>query len=117
MCPVQALDHVVHIILQYGGTIETLICAYKQNDTWEHVQSADMIVVVCTATKQLKLHHQGIDPDLVGSHSRQAGGAMTLKRRGYDDTTIKNSVGELALHFYNISTIKSHISLRIFPKK
>ena len=76
-----------------------------------------MIVVVCTVTKQLELHHQGIDPDLVGSHLLRAGGAIKLKLHGYDDTTMKNLAGGPALPFYNIPTIKSHISLKMFPKK
>ena len=79
----------VHTILQDCGTTYTLLCAYKRSSTWEHVQLADMIAVVLTATKQLKLHHHRIDLDLVGSHSLQAGGTMALKINGCDDTTIK----------------------------
>ena len=33
ICPAQSLDHVWHTILQYDGTTEALLCAYKQNDT------------------------------------------------------------------------------------
>ena len=40
------------------------------------------------AVKDLNLHQQGIDPDLVGAHSLRAGGAMALKLHGYNDTTI-----------------------------
>ena len=58
--------HVVHTTLQDGGITDKLLCEYKCNNTWEHVQSEDMIMLVRTATKQLKLHHQGINPDLVG---------------------------------------------------
>ena len=91
MLSVKALANVLHTILQDGVTTDTLIFAYKRNNIWEHVQSADMILVVRTATKQLKLHHQGINTDLVGSHSLQAGGAMALKLYGYDETTIKTN--------------------------
>ena len=84
MWPVKALAHVVHTILQYGGTTNTLLCAYKRSNTWEHLQSADMIMVERTTTKQLKLNHQGIDPDLFGSHLLRVGGAMALKIHGCD---------------------------------
>ena len=33
MCLVKDLSHVVHTILQYEGTIDTLLCAYKRNNT------------------------------------------------------------------------------------
>ena len=89
MFPVKALAHMVHTILQNGGTTDTLLCAYKCRDTWWHVQSADIIVVVCTSTKHLKLQQKGIYPDLVGYHSLRAGGNMVLKLHDYEDTTIK----------------------------
>ena len=41
------------------------------------------------AVKSLKLHEQGFDPDLVGSHSLRAGGAMALKLMKYKDSTIR----------------------------
>ena len=116
MCPVKALARVVYTILQDGGTTYTLFCEFKRNNKWEHVQLAVIIVVVHTVTKQMELRHQGIGPDLVGSHSLQEGGAVALKLHGYDDTTIKNSSGGLVSPFYNIFTIKFHIYLKIFPK-
>ena len=69
MCLVKSLARVVHTILQDGGTKDTLLCAFKYNDTWEYFQSAGIIVLVRTSTKQLKLYHEGIDPDLIVSHS------------------------------------------------
>ena len=69
MLSVKSLANVLHTILQDGVTTDTLIFAYKRNNIWEHVQSADMIVLVRTVTKQLKIHHQDIDPELVGAHS------------------------------------------------
>ena len=69
MCLFKALARVVHTILQDGGTKDTLLCAFKYNDTWEYFQSAGIIVLVRTSTKQLKLYHEGIDPDLIVSHS------------------------------------------------
>ena len=86
---VKALARMVHTILHDGGTTDTLLYAYKRNNKWEYFQSAEMIMVVCTTTKHLKLHHQRIDNDLVGSHSLRGGGAMALKLHSYYDTTIK----------------------------
>ena len=37
----------------------------------------------------MNLAHKGIDPDLLGSHSLRAGGAMALKLQNYADTTIQ----------------------------
>ena len=86
--------------------------------------------------KELKLHENGIDPDLVSAHSLRAGGAMTLKLNGIKDTTIMkisrwtlltflqyihNQIAHLAedisnkmsieLPFVNVATIEpSHIN-------
>ena len=52
------------------------------------VDSKHMITCVRKMVTSLQLHKQGIDPDLVGTHSLRAGGVMALKLHGYDDTTI-----------------------------
>jgi len=44
---------------------------------------------VHTAAKSLNLQDKGIDPDLIGTHSLRAGGAMALKIMGYNDSTIR----------------------------
>ena len=62
----------------------------KTNTEWVPVESHHMVAEVRDTEKPLKLHLQEIDPDLVGAHSLRAGGAMTLKLHGYDDTTIMN---------------------------
>ena len=113
MFPVKSLAHVVHTILQDGNNTDTLslTCAYKLSNTWEHVQSADIIVVVCTATKHLKLHQKSIYPNLVGSQLLQSGGAMVLKIHGCDDTTIKKIGSWTRLTFLQyIHNQISHIS-------
>ena len=117
MFTVQSFAHVLHTILQDGGTTEILLCEYKHNNTWEHVQSADNSAVVRTSTKQLKLHHKCIDPVLDVSHSLREGGAMALKFYGYDYTTIK-TFGR-----WNILTFLQYMHNQIihiskdFPKK
>ena len=98
----------VHTILQDGGTTDTIFYAYKCSDTWEHVQSVDMITVVHTATNNLKLHQKVINTDLVGSHLLRAGGAMALKLHGYYDTTIKKIGRWTSLSF--LQYIQSQIS-------
>ena len=44
--------------------------------------------MVRDTARELKLHEQSIDPDLIRAHSLRTGGAMALKLHGYDDTTI-----------------------------
>ena len=55
--------------------------------------------MVRTEAQQLNLSAQGIDPDLVGSHSLRAGGAMALKLHGYEDTTTKKMGRWIGLTF------------------
>ena len=88
-CPVKALARQVNYILSAGGTTESLLCTYF-TDTGEEeaVTSKDMITAVRSATKLLNLDGVGICPDLVGSHSLRAGGAMAMKLHGETDTTI-----------------------------
>ena len=45
--------------------------------------------MVRQSAADLNLHEKGIDPDLIGSHSLRAGGAMALKLHNYADTTIQ----------------------------
>jgi hypothetical protein len=88
-CPIQALAHRVHHILSSpSGTSENHICDYYDNGEWFSITASDIVKLVKVATRQLQLNKQAIDPDMVGSHSLRAGGAMALKLHGYDDTTI-----------------------------
>ena len=87
-CPVKALACRVHHILSNGGEKDRLLCDYCDKGVWHSVTSADMRKTLRDAVKELKLHHQGIDPDLVGVHSLRAGGAMALKLSGQTDTII-----------------------------
>ena len=87
-CPIKALAYRVHHILSHGGSKDTLLCDYFQNTTWHSITSQHIINMVRGAASKLKLHEQGIDPDLIGAHSLRAGGAMALKLHGFADTTI-----------------------------
>ena len=89
-CPIKALAYRIDHINQHSPdhTIDRLLCAFYDNDTWNTVASVDIVIGVRKAAKHLKLHEQGIDPDLIGAHSLRAGGAMALRLHGFDDTTI-----------------------------
>ena len=88
-CPVGALAmRINHLNIHKGNEDDRLLCDYYHNDMWHSTQSNDIIKFVRTAAKLLKLHEQGIDPDLIGAHSLRAGGAMALRLHGFDDTII-----------------------------
>ena len=88
-CPIKALALRVHHILTNGGTTDSLLCEFYEDDKTGHISSKDMIVLLRAAAKTLQLQKQAIDPDLIGAHSLRSGGAMALKLHGYDDTTIR----------------------------
>ena len=88
-CPIQALAYRIHHILSNGGTSNNLLCDYYEEGSWHSIESKDMVAIVRHSVKCLNLHKNGIDPDLVGSHSLRAGGAMALKLHKHSDTTIK----------------------------
>ena len=88
-CPVRALAFRIHHLNTYDGNVENrLLCEYFKDDEWHSVNSTDIIALVRSAAKLLKLHEQGIDPDLIGAHSLRAGGAMALRLHGFSDTVI-----------------------------
>ena len=88
--PVKATARRIHHILSNGGDESSIISAYMTADgTWNTVSSAQMRSGVRNSVKQLNLHKNGIDADLVGVHSLRAGGAMALKLSGESDTTIQ----------------------------
>ena len=86
--PIAALAQRIHHILQHGGNNESLLCDYWDNDQFHSITSQDVINMVQASAKSLQLDRQAIDPDLIGAHSLQAGGAMALKLHGQSDTTI-----------------------------
>jgi hypothetical protein len=88
-CPVKALAHrISHINAHRSEGEDRLLSDYYINDAWHSITSQDIISVVRTSAKLLRLSDQGIDPDLIGAHSLRAGGAMALRLHGFDDTTI-----------------------------
>ena len=87
-CPGRALAYMVHHILSNGGTEDTLLCSVFDKGKWNPIQAHQIVSTVRDTARDLELHKQGINPDLIGAHSLRAGGAMALKLHGYDDTTI-----------------------------
>ena len=63
---VAALACRVAHILSCGGTEENLLCDYFQTNTWEALQSYDIVSAIQGAPKTFKLQEQGIEPDLIG---------------------------------------------------
>ena len=116
-CPITALAHRVHHIISNGGNNDTLLCDYHENEQWSSVTSQDIIQLVRATVKSLNLHQNGIDADLVGSHSLRAGGAMALKLHNHSDTTIKKMGRWSSLTFLQyIHTQISHLLAKDISK-
>ena len=115
-CPIQALAHIVHHILDNKGTTDSLLCDYCVDGQWASITSADIITLVRATVRSLGLHQNGIDPDLVGSHSLRAGGAMALKLHNHSDTTIKKWADGHLLRFYSIFIHRYHIYPRTYRR-
>ena len=110
-CPIQALARRVHHVLHHKGTVNNLLCDYWKDGQWMSINSIDIINLVRSSVKTLGLHKNGIDADLVGSHSLRAGGAMALKLNNHSDTTIKKMGRWSSLTFLQyIHTQISHLS-------
>lgn len=117
VCPVKAVAHIVHHIIDNGGTEETLLCHYYADDEWHTVTSPCIVAAVREAAKQLKLPQHGIDLDLIGAHSLRAGGAMAIKLHGYSDTTIMKMGQWTSLTFFQyIHNQIAHLSKDISKK-
>ena len=88
--PVHATARCVPHILLNGGSEDNLLSNYITDDgKWDTVTALDMLRGIRQSGKEIKLHENGIDPDLIGVHSLCAGGAMALKLQGVTDTTIQ----------------------------
>ncbi len=87
--PTQALARRVFHVLDNGGDENSLLCDFKWDDgTWDCIEAADIVSHVRSTSRDMGLHRQGIDTDLIGAHSLRAGGAMALKLKGIADTII-----------------------------
>ena len=86
---VACLARRVHHILYHGGSDSRLICDVMVKEQWHSVTRQGIVTLIQQGAKDLKLDQRGIDPDLLGSHSLRAGGAMALKLQHYADTLIQ----------------------------
>ena len=86
---VACLAHRVHHILSNTGSDSQLLCDVKVGEKWQSITRQHIVAQLKAAATKLKLGQHGIDPDLIGSHSLRAGGAMALKLQQYSDTLIQ----------------------------
>ena len=86
---VACLARRVHHILSNGGAESRLICDVMIKGQWHSVNRQGVVSLIKQGAKELNLSQRGIDPDLLGSHSLRAGGAMALKLQHYADTLIQ----------------------------
>ena len=109
---VAALARRVHHILENDGDETKLICDVFHHRQWLPINRTSIVVAVKKAATALKPHQQGIDPDLIGSHSLRAGGAMALKLNHHSDTTIQKlgrwSSATWLQHIHNQTAHLSH---------
>ncbi len=89
-CPVKALSARITTLLKDGATPDTPICAFRnQHDTqFQNVTNDDIVRAVRTALPFNQEATPGYLPEMVGSHSLRAGGAMALFLNGFDATAI-----------------------------
>lgn len=86
---VACLARRVHHILSNGGSDAQLICEVKVKGSWLSVSRQVVVSIIKRGATELKVSKRGIDPDLLGSHSLRAGGAMALKLQHNEDTLIQ----------------------------
>ena len=89
-CPVGALARRVHHILSNGGTEDSVLSTYFDDNGDElYLQGDDIVKAVRLAVTALNLPQAGIKAEQVGSHSLRASGAMAMKLNGSDRDTIR----------------------------
>ena len=89
MCPVETL---IELIIELKNSLaedETLLCAYRMDQEWQHIQDRHITSLVKWLAKKTKLTTKGYPESRLGSHSLRAGGAMALKLNGVDAVLIK----------------------------
>ena len=117
-CPIKALAlRIHHINIHNGAKDDRLLCDYFEDGEWTSLHSSDIIALIRTTAKVLKLDEQGIHPDLIGAHSLRAGGAMALRLHGFEDTVIMKMGRWTSLTFLQyIHTQIAHLAKDISKK-
>ena len=109
-----ALAHIVHEILSNGGNDNTLLYLVWNGTEWANVEAHNVIKMVRDTVKDLKLHLQAIDPNLVGAYLLRSEVSMALKLHGYDDTITMKMGRWTSLTFLQyIHNQTSHLSKEI----
>jgi len=77
-------------LLNDGTGPDILICAYHLCPTapFQHITRKDILTTIHTAIPHNTNSAIGYTPNIVGTHSLWAGGAMVLYRQGYNATSI-----------------------------
>ena len=90
LCPCKSLARRIHHIIYNIVITQSYICEYTvtSKDNCSTVTPTDLITEIRLSISTLKLHHAGINPDLVGIFYLQAGRGISLKLHGESNTTI-----------------------------
>jgi hypothetical protein len=91
-CPIRALAHCVHTILNHTMSSGTdIISTYYSPSAKRSIplQAGDINTMVKTAVRALHLDKQGFPPESVSSHLLRAGGAMAMHLNGIDRDKIR----------------------------
>ena len=93
--------HRVHHILSNGGSASHLIYHIIVTGPWTTLSHLGVVSLVKRGASARKLSQQGIDPDLLGSHSLKAGGVMALNLQHSADTSSKHVAEGPPSHGFN----------------
>lgn len=90
LCPVKALIHHVTYLWHHTRDLNTKLGTYfVPPQTPRQIASADISRAIKRTIVTLGLPRQGLTPQLVGSHSLRAGGAMAMYLNGIPHDTIR----------------------------
>ena len=90
-----------HHILSNGGSASHLIYYIIVTGPWTTLSHLGVVSLVKRGASARKLSQQGIDPDLLGSHSLKAGGVMALHLQHSAATSSKHMAEGPPSHGFN----------------
>ena len=89
MCSVETLIELIIKLKNSFTKDETLLCAYRVDHEWHHIQDRHITSLVKWLAKKIKLTTKGYQENRLRSHLLRVGGAMVLKLNGVDVVLIK----------------------------
>ena len=89
ICLVNLLLKLTIELLKDNASGDTMLCAYKLNNTWYHLENRHITLLVKLIARKINMHSKGFPINCIGSHSLKAEGAMTLKLNGINTVLIK----------------------------